>query len=155
MRGTCVLAVLASAAAAGGKLAFSGPTGPTCIIERNAAGEELNSGCDLSVTKDGETTSLLSLKADIAAAISTLQQKIDDIALTPGPKGDDGVAGPKGDKGEVGADSTKAGPAGADSTVAGPKGDKGEAGAGSSMSSLQLRCVAPGHNTICLAAGNN
>lgn len=52
---------------------------------------------------------------------------INSISLTPGPKGDTGLAGAKGDKGEVGATGERGvqGPIG----LTGPKGDKGEVGA--------------------------
>jgi hypothetical protein len=84
--------LVAAVAAQQSTLEFTDATG-SCSVTKTGTKLALSSGCDLSVTKDGETTSLLSLKADIAAAIATLQQKIDDIALTPGPKGDKGDDG--------------------------------------------------------------
>ncbi len=63
------------------------------------------------------------LPAEIAAreaADALLQSQIDNIQLTPGPQGNQGVAGPQGYQGV-------AGPQG-DQGVAGPQGDQGVAG---------------------------
>ena len=69
--------------------------------------------------------------ADLAnyARTAYVDQKISDIQLTPGPKGDTGAtgpAGPKGDKGDTGLQGPK-GDTG-DAGPVGPKGDTGEQG---------------------------
>jgi hypothetical protein len=107
----CSLTLLAMAVASAtpsGKIVFESSAG-TCVLSKaDAAAGELNTACDLSVTQDGVTTSLLSLKADIAAAVATLQGNIDTISLTKGDKGDKGDKGEQGDEGEAGAPGTNA-----------------------------------------------
>src|SRR5699024_9686110 len=68
-------------------------------------------------------------------AIKEVRTNVDEIELTPGPKGDKGDAGPAGKDGadgEKGAkgDKGEPGPAGKDGADGekGPKGDKGEPG---------------------------
>ena len=72
------------------------------------------------------------LPAEIAAreaADALLQSQIDNIQLTPGPQGNQGVAGPQGNQGVAGPQGNQgvAGPQG-DQGVAGPQGDQGVAG---------------------------
>jgi hypothetical protein len=97
---------------------------------------------DMVLRRDPRLTTLEDLATDLAGAVGAgnethhrLDQRIDDIQLTPGPTGPDGPAGRDGTPGRDGSDSTVAGPAGPaghdgkDSTTPGPQGSKGDTGA--------------------------
>lgn len=78
----------------------------------------------------GKKATVQQLEDETASRITTdqwLEDKINNISLTPGPKGDTGATGPKGDKGDTGATGPK-GDTG-DTGATGPKGDKGDTGA--------------------------
>jgi hypothetical protein len=101
---------------------------------------------DMVLRRDPRLTTLEDLATDLAGAVDAgnnthqrLDQRIDDIQLTPGPTGPPGPTGADGAHGRDGADSTVPGPAGPaghdgkDSTTPGPQGPKGDTGATGSV----------------------
>ena len=75
-----------------------------------------NGDYNLTIWNNGDIITDAKLNK-IEDAIFTVNDKIDDVELTPGPKGDTGEQGPKGDKGDTGEQG-----------IQGPKGDKGDKG---------------------------
>lgn len=114
---------------------------------------ELKSDGSAELTIQGETNNSIVINKTLNDQISLVNKAIEEIELTPGPKGDKGdsftyddftpeqlasLVGPKGDKGDTGTQGPQGeqgiqGPAGKDGAkgdtgAQGPKGDTGEKG---------------------------
>jgi len=150
--------------------------GPVLDATQAAAASAMEAAAHAATQADKPTPRLDALEkwknVDMPAAMSSLTEQIQSIALTPGPKGDKGdtgsagatgATGPAGAKGNTGAtgpkgDTGSAGPAGSagskgDTGATGPKGDKGDPGTNATANTLVGTITLAESAVIALSAG--